>query len=64
MEGGLISHFGFTRDEILWQFSWIDLVMFSAPLSDKKGEDDEDSKPEPKELKPDELASFFGIKET
>ena len=57
-----MKHFGFSRDQILWDYSWIDFVMMAAPLSDNAKE--ETAPNLPKQGSPDELAGFLGIQET
>lgn len=53
--------FGLSKDQVLWEYSWLNLVMMCAPYSDT--DEKETKKPELKELQPDDFAKFFGVKE-
>lgn len=41
--GSLIKYFRFTRDQVLWEISWANLMLYSATIptyeTDKKGDD-------------------------
>ncbi len=69
MIAGLMKSFNLSKEQILWEYSWINLVMMAAPYSSKGGSDTEngDKKGDTIEnipiLPADSLASFFGVPE-
>ena len=64
MIAGLMKSFNLSKEQILWEYSWLNLVMMAAPYSGStKKEGKTDTVDDIPVLPADSLASFFGVQE-